>query len=48
MAGTNVGLQVADCIKTRCSVSFVDKMHRLCYFAILLINKLFRSCLQKS
>ena len=48
MAGTNVGLQVAECIKTRYSASFVDKVHGLCSFSILLISKLFRSCLQKS
>lgn len=48
MASTKVGLRVAGCIKTRCSASFIDKMHRMCSFPMLLINKLFRSCLQKS
>jgi len=48
MAGTKVGVRVVCCIKTRCSASFVDKMHSLCRLSILLINKLFRSCLQKS
>ncbi len=48
MADTKVGLRVAHCIKTRCSASFIDKVHRLCSFSILLINKLFRFCLQKS
>ncbi len=48
MAGTKVGVRVVCCIKTRCSARFIDKVHRFRCLSILLINKLFRSCLQKS
>ncbi len=32
MADTKVGLHTADCIKTRYSVSFIDKMHSFVRF----------------
>lgn len=32
MADTKVGLRTADCIKTRYSTSFIDKMHSSALF----------------
>lgn len=37
MADTKVGLRVSDCIKTRYTASFIDKVHALCAFCMLLL-----------